>query len=81
MRRASVRRGRLQEQEGPLKCPKEKGKGKCMSGGKATGKGKGLTCHVCGGIGHSARLCASEGRVNHLEEVPLEGDDTNEDAH
>ena len=49
-----------------LERPKGKGKGK--SGGKATGKGKGLKCNVCGGIGHPARLCPSEGWVNELEQ-------------
>ena len=40
-----------------IEKPKGKGKGKGWSGGKAKCKGKGLTCYVCGGIGHPARLC------------------------
>ena len=57
---------------------KGKGKGKGKSGGKAKGKGKGLKCYVCGGIGHPARLCPSEGWVNGLEQDAPEGEDTNE---
>ena len=59
---------------------KEKGKGKGRSGGKAKGKGKGLKCNVCGGIGHPARLCSSEGWVDDLEKDAHEGEDTNEDG-
>ena len=66
--------------KGRLKKTKAKGKGKGRSGGKAKGKGKGLTCFVCGGIGHTARLCPSEGWVNDLEQDAPEGEDTNEDA-
>ena len=50
------------------------------SGGKAKGKGKGLKCYVCGGIGHPARLCPSEGWVNDLEQDAPEGEDTNGDG-
>ena len=56
------------------------GKGEGRSGGKAKGKGNGLTRHVCGGIGHPARLCPSEGCVNDLEQGAPEGEDTNEDG-
>ena len=59
-----------------IEKPKKKGKGKGKSGGKAKGKGKGLKCYVCGGIGHPARLCASEGWVNDLEQDTPEGEDT-----
>ena len=45
----------------------------------AKGKGKGLTCYVCGGIGHTARLRPSEGWVHDLEQDAPEGEDTNED--
>ena len=62
-----------------LERPKGKGKGKGESGGNA--RGKGLKCHVCGGIGHSARLCPSEGWVNDLEQDAPEGEDTNEDRY
>ena len=57
---------------------KGKGKGKGKSGGKAKGKRKGLTCYVCGGIGHPARVCPSEGWVNDLEQDAPEREDTNE---
>ena len=33
---------------------------------------------MCGGIGHPARLCPSEGWVNDLEQDAPEGEDTNE---
>ena len=49
-----------------IEKPKGKGKGKGRRGGKAKGKGKGFTCHVRGEIGHSARLCPSEGWVKYL---------------
>ena len=35
---------------------------------------------MCGGIGHTARLCPSEGWVNDLEQDAPEGEDTNEDG-
>ena len=35
---------------------------------------------MCGGIGHPARLCPSEGWVNDLEQDAPEGEDTNEDG-
>ena len=57
---------------------KGRGKGKGKSGGKAKGKGKGLKCYVCGGIGHPARLCSSEGWVKDLEQDTPEGEYTNE---
>ena len=40
----------------------------------------GLICHVCGGIGHPATLCPSDGWVNDLEQDAPEGEDTNEDG-
>ena len=43
-------------QEGPLKKGKEKGKGKCKSGGKAEGKEKRFACYEYGGIEHPAKL-------------------------
>ena len=72
MWRAIASRGRsLKKQEEPSKGP---------SGGKAKGKGKGLKCYVCGGIGHPARLCSSEGWVNDLEQdAPAGGCWTDED--
>ena len=63
-----------------IEKPKGKGKGKGKSGGKAKGKGKGLKCYVCGGIGHPARLCPSEGWVNDLEQDTPVGEDTNEEG-
>ena len=63
-----------------IEKPKGQGKGKGKSGGKAKGKGKGLKCYVCGGIGHPARLCPSEGWVNDLEQDAPEGEDTNEEV-
>ena len=59
---------------------KEKSKGKGKSGEKAKGKGKGLKCYLCGGIGHPARFCPSEGWVNDLEQEMPEGEDTNEEG-
>ena len=47
---------------------------------KGQRQGTSLTCHVCGGIGHPASFCSSEGWVNDLEEDAPEGGDTNEDA-
>ena len=41
---------------------------KGKSKGKAKAKGKDLTCYVCRGIGHPARLCLSERWVNDLEQ-------------
>ena len=35
---------------------------------------------MCGGIGHQARLCPSEGWVNDLEQDTPEGEDTNEEG-
>ena len=35
---------------------------------------------MCGGAGHTARLCPSEGWVNDLEEDAPDGEDTNEDG-
>ena len=35
---------------------------------------------MCGGIGHPARLCSSEGWVNDLEQDAPEGEDTNEEV-
>ena len=35
---------------------------------------------MCGGIGHSTRLCSSEGRVNDLEQDAPRGEDTNEEG-
>ena len=35
---------------------------------------------MCGGIGHPARLCPSEGWVNDLEQDTPEGEDTNEEG-
>ena len=58
----------------------KKAKAKGKSGRKAKGKGKGLKCCVCGGIGHPARLCSSEGWVDDLEQDAPEGEDTNEDG-
>ena len=75
MRRATASRS-LRKQEGPLKNPQRKAE----AGGKAEGEGKGLTCYVCGGIGHLARLCSGGGWVNDLEEDAPEGEDTNEDG-
>ena len=49
-------------------------------GGKAKGKGQGFKCYVCGGIGHTARLCPSEGWVNDLEQDTPDGEDTNEEG-
>ena len=43
-------------QEGPLKKGKEKGKGKCKSGGKAEGKEKRFAGYEYGGIEHPAKL-------------------------
>ena len=63
-----------------IEKPKEKGKGKGRSGGKAKCKEKGLTCFVCGGVGHPARLCTSEAWVNDLEQAAPKGEDTNEDG-
>ena len=60
-----------------IEKPKGKGKGKGKSGGKAKGKGKGLKCYVCGGIGHPARLCPTEGwlttwsRTRPKEKTPM----------
>ena len=71
MWRAIASRGRsLKKQEEELKRPRR----------KAKGKGKGLTCYVCGGIGHTARLCPSEGWVNDLEQDAPEGEDSNEEG-
>ena len=78
-RRATARRGRiLRKQEGPLK--NQRRKASARSAGKAKGKRKGLTCFVCGGIGHPARLCSSGGWVNDLEEDAPEGEETNQDG-
>ena len=63
-----------------IEKPKEKGKDKGRSGGKAKGRRKGLTCCVCGGVVHAARLRFSEGWVNDLEEDAPEGENANEDG-
>ena len=73
-----MRREQPKEAGRTPEMPKGKGKGKVKSGGKAKGKEQGLKCFVCGGIGHPARLCPSEGWVNDLEQDALEGEDTNE---
>ena len=71
-------RGRsLKKQEEPLKSPRRKAKAKVEERPKAKEKAK---CYVCGGIGHPARLCPSEGWVNDLEEDEPEGEDTNEEG-
>ena len=70
---AIASRGRSPRRQG-------KGKGKGKSEKKAKGKGKGLKCYVCGGIGHPARMCPSEGWVNDLEQDTPEGEDTNEEG-
>ena len=56
----------------------EKCKGKSTGKGKNGGKAK--TYFVRGGVGHSARLCSSEGWVHDRDEDALEGEDTNEDG-
>ena len=61
-----------------LERPKVKGKLKGKKGGKAKGKGKGLKWCVCGGTGHNARLCPSEGWANDLEQDASEIEDTHE---
>ena len=66
--------------EKPKERGKGKGKGQGKSGGKSKGKEKGLKCYVCGGIGHPARLCSSEGWVNDLEQDVPEGENTNEEG-
>ena len=63
-----------------MENPRAKAKGKGRNGGKAKGKEQGLTCYVCGGIGHRARLRPSEGWVNDLEQGASQGEDTNEDG-
>ena len=71
MWRTIASRGRSPRRQGePLKSPRA----------KAKGKGKGLKCYVCGGIGHPARLCPSEGWVNDLEQDAPEGEDTDEEV-
>ena len=81
-RRDRVRTGNRQQSSQPkgtgrtIQKPKGKGKGKGEFGGKA----KGFICDACGGIGHPARLCSSDGWVNDLEEDTIEGEDTDEDG-
>ena len=67
----TVSRGcsRKKQDGSPIK-PKVKGKG----GGKAKGKRTGVTCCVYLGVGHTARLCPSEGWVNNLEEETSDGE-------
>ena len=50
-------------------------KAKAKRKGVARGRGEALTRHVCGGTGHPARLCASEGWKNDLEEEIFNEDD------
>ena len=66
---AAVERNRKGHKTSLRKEAKEKSE----SGGKAKGTGRGLTCYVCGGIEHPARLGPSEGWVNDLEEDALGG--------
>ena len=60
--------------------PQSRETGRAIEKPKGKGKGKGLNCYVCGGIGHPARLCPSEGWVNDLEQDAPEGEDTNEEV-
>ena len=57
---------------------KAKAKAKVEESPKA--QEKAFNCCVCGGTGHTARLCASEGWVNDLEQDAPEGEDTNEEG-
>ena len=79
MRRETARRGHsLGKQGEPLKSPSAKAKAKLEERPKA--KVKDLKCYVCGGIGHPARLCPSEGWVDDLEQDTPKGEDTNEEV-
>ena len=46
--------------------------GRVVTGRK--GKGKGLTCQTCGGVGHDARLCPGGGGANSLNEELASGE-------
>ena len=73
---ATVSRGRsLRKQEDPKRG---QGEGQRQRQEWRKGKGKALKSYVCGGIGHPARMCASEGWVNDVERNAPEGEDTNE---
>ena len=80
LHRNRMRRKTAKEAGRAIEKSKEKGKGKDRSGGKAKGNGKGLTCYVCGGIGHPVRLCPVKDGLNDLEQDAPEGEDTNEDG-
>ena len=80
MRRAIDSPGRsLKKQEEPSKSPRGKAKAKAKVEERPKAKEKASMRYVCGGIGHPARLCPSEGWVNDLEQDAPEGEDTNEE--
>ena len=59
---------------------KGEGPGQRQKWRKGQWQGEKGSHYVCGGIGHPARLCFSEGWVNDLEQDAPEGEDTNGDG-
>ena len=70
----------LSKQEGPVKNRRGKSRAKAGSGGTAKGKGERAHMLRVRREWAPARLCPSEGCVNDLEQVALEGEDTNDDG-